>query len=53
MKTCPSCQTAVADNARACPKCGHGFTTSSGATVAVVIGVIVGGCLLWFLTRNL
>lgn len=53
MKTCPSCQKEVADNAKACPSCGHAFTTGSGVAIAVVIGIIAGGFLLWFLTRNL
>jgi RNA polymerase subunit RPABC4/transcription elongation factor Spt4 len=53
MKTCPSCKTELADNASSCPKCGHKFTTDSGVAIAVVLGIIGGGLLLWFLTRNL
>jgi RNA polymerase subunit RPABC4/transcription elongation factor Spt4 len=53
MKTCPTCKVELADNAKTCPKCGHVFTTESGVAVAVVIGVIAGGFLLWFLTRKL
>ena len=43
MKTCPSCKTDCADNARTCPKCGNTFTTIGGVFVAVIIGLILAG----------
>jgi len=53
MKPCPNCKTEIAENARTCPKCGHVMPTSAGVIAAILIGVIVGGLVLWFLTRNL
>lgn len=41
MKTCPSCSTEIADNARRCPKGGHTFTTAGGVFVAVIIGLVL------------
>lgn len=48
MKTCPSCKTEVAHNARACPKCGHTFTTGSGIFIAIIIGLLLGFLLVSF-----
>lgn len=53
MKPCPNCKAELADNAAACPQCGQRMSTASSLGAAVIIGVIVGGFLLWFLTRNL
>lgn len=36
MKTCPTCQTALADNAAACPKCGH-----RGTPWLLFVGIMV------------
>lgn len=53
MKPCPNCKTEIADNAGTCPKCGHRMPTGAGVVLAILIGLIGGGFLLWFLTRNL
>lgn len=53
MIPCPKCGNQLSEEARACPKCGHVMSTTSSVATAVVIGVIAGGFLLWFLTRNL
>lgn len=44
-KACPACKKIVAENARTCPNCGHTFTTAGGIFVAIVIGLIIGGCV--------
>jgi len=46
MKTCPSCQTELADNARRCTKCGHTFTTAGGVFVAVIVALVIAFFLL-------
>lgn len=44
-KICPNCKKEVADNARTCPQCGHTFTTAGGIFIAVLIALIIGGCI--------
>lgn len=45
MKTCPSCRHQVGDNARNCPKCGHTFTTAGGIFIAIIVALVIGGCV--------
>ena len=48
MKTCPTCKKQIDDSARTCPNCGKTFTNSSGVFLAVILGVILGLGVLWF-----
>lgn len=45
MKTCPNCKTQLDDGARTCPKCGKTFTTAGGIFIAVIIALVIGGCV--------
>jgi len=50
---CPDCKAEISDTASKCPRCGHAFTTSSSVIVAILLGLAIGGFVLWFLTRNI
>lgn len=52
MKTCPTCQKQIDDDARTCPGCGKTFTTSGGVFIAIVIGLILGGACLFKILPN-
>jgi uncharacterized membrane protein YvbJ len=48
LKPCPSCGTPIADDAPACPKCGHKKNPSCimiGGTIAlgIIIAILLGG----------
>jgi RNA polymerase subunit RPABC4/transcription elongation factor Spt4 len=46
VKTCPECRTELASNASTCPKCGRRFTTGAGVAFAILLGLLIGGCVL-------
>lgn len=44
--TCPTCKAVVANNAKACPQCGHRFTSTIAWMVLWLIVLGAGGVLL-------
>jgi RNA polymerase subunit RPABC4/transcription elongation factor Spt4 len=46
MKTCPTCKSQIDSGASTCPKCGRQFTTLGGIFIAVIVALIIGGCVL-------
>jgi rRNA maturation protein Nop10 len=46
LKRCPDCGTMLAESASVCPKCGRRFSTPTSIIMAIIIGLILGGCSL-------
>jgi RNA polymerase subunit RPABC4/transcription elongation factor Spt4 len=45
LKKCDECGKDMADGARTCPHCGKTYTTAGGIFLAVVIALVIGGCV--------
>lgn len=45
LKKCTECKKEMADGARTCPHCGKTYTTFGGIFIAVIIALIIGGCV--------
>lgn len=45
LKKCTECKKEMADGARTCPHCGKTYTTFGGIFIAVIIALVIGGCV--------
>lgn len=45
LKKCTECGKEMSDGARKCPHCGKTYTTASGIFIAVIIALVIGGCV--------
>lgn len=45
LKKCTDCGKEMSDGARKCPHCGKTYTTAGGIFIAVLIALIIGGCV--------
>ncbi len=45
LKKCDSCGKEIDSGARKCPHCGKTYTTAGGIFIAVIVALIIGGCV--------
>jgi RNA polymerase subunit RPABC4/transcription elongation factor Spt4 len=45
LKKCDSCGKDMDSGARKCPHCGKTYTTLGGVFIAVIIALVIGGCV--------
>jgi RNA polymerase subunit RPABC4/transcription elongation factor Spt4 len=45
LKKCTECGKEMSAGARTCPHCGKSYTTVGGIFIAVLIALVIGGCV--------